>query len=252
MSSSSGRKPGKPQAVPNNDLLSMFSDFAFNAANTAGKITSKGLGIVNSTVDAVGLKDKVEAAENMARKLATRGKNDANRAVNRARRMATRAFDFEEEIDSLASYDYDLLLSLAGAVEKSIAGYGSVAVNFTIPIGSSMIWKARVKKFDVGFSVREIRESEANNSIPFIIEPLQRFTPDQPIQGEITAVTSRVRTIQLVFDNGHTALQRKTVVYWVSIGENVSLKDDQSSAARNKEMQAAETGPPDYSTFTHY
>jgi hypothetical protein len=64
----------------------------------------------------------------MARKLANKGLNDTNKAVNKARRLATKAFDFEEEDEStsLNSADYDLLLSAAGATELTIPAHGQV------------------------------------------------------------------------------------------------------------------------------
>ena len=68
-----------------------------------------------STADAVGLKDKVEAAEKLARKAVQKVGSDTSKAVNKARRLATKAFDFDEE--DLDSSDYDLLLAAAGAQE---------------------------------------------------------------------------------------------------------------------------------------
>eukprot|EP01039_Chlorochromonas_danica_P002937 gene2937-3204_t len=237
------------------DLLSKFTDFAFNAANTAGKMTKKGVSVaenvVTTGIDAVGLKDKVEAAENMARKIAAKGKSDANKAVNKARRLANRAFEFEDEDEAQASYDYDLLLSAAGAIEKKVSGYGQHTVTFALPVGQCMVWKARVKKIDIGFSIREMREDENGNTTPLVIEPMQRYSADALIKGELTAA-DRPRTINLVFDNSHSPLQSKTIAYWVLIGENVSLANDQVGAARTREMIAAEEGPPDYTTFTAY
>ncbi len=71
-----------------NDIFSKISDIAITAVSNAGKITQKGVSaageIVTSTADAVGLRDKVEAAENMARKLATRSRNDTTKALSKA------------------------------------------------------------------------------------------------------------------------------------------------------------------------
>lgn len=69
-------------------------------------------GVVTSTADAVGLKGQVLAAENIARKLATKSRNETNKTLNKARRLASRAMEFDE--DSANSYDYDLLLAAAG------------------------------------------------------------------------------------------------------------------------------------------
>lgn len=257
----SSKRPVQPRLSINHgnatasDLMSMFTDFAFSAANTAGKVTQKTFntaeGIVSTGIDAVGLKDKVEAAESLARKLASRGARDTAKAANKARRMASRAMDFDEGEDSMASLDYDVLLSAAGSVEKKISGYGSHSVLYSLPAGSALVWKARVRKLDIGFSVREVRENESSTSVPFIIEPMQRFGAGALIKGELTAA-DRPRTINLIFDNSHSALQGKTVLYWVLIGEKVSLADDQASAAMKKEMTAAEEGPPDYTAFTAY
>lgn len=49
-----------------------------------------------------------------------------------------------------------------------------------------------------------------------------------PIQGRIAPISDRPRSIVLLFDNAYSAaLQGKTIVYWVAVGENVSLADDQ-------------------------
>lgn len=237
------------------DLLTKFSDLAFSAATAAGKITQRGVtmagGVMTTGIDAVGLKDKVEAAESMARKLAAKGKSDANKAVNKARRMANRALEMDDEEDLMASHDYDVLLSCAGAVEKKIAGYSSHTVAVTLPAGSRLIWKARVKKFDIGFTVREMRETGSGSSVPIVIEPPQRYNADAWMKGEVPEA-NRQRTINIVFDNTHTALQRKMVVYLIQMGENISLADSQVNVALTKEMNAADRGPPDYTTFTAY
>ncbi len=237
-------------SVPGNggEENNMFKTLA-SLATTAGKFTQKGVnfagGVISSTVlttaDAVGLKDKVEAAEKMARKVIHKGSNDANKAVNKARRLANKAINFDEEDASLDSSDYDLLLSAAGAIEKHITAYGNHSQTFVVPAGSAFVFKARVKKLDFGFSVREIKDSEG---IPVIIEPLQTHSSEAQIQGKIPP-SERVRNINLFFDNSHSPLKGKTVVFWVAIGEKVSLADDQIGAARSKEVTAAEEGPPE-------
>ncbi len=226
------------------DLISQFTSIAFTAANTATKLTQKGVnlasGVMFSTADAVGLKDKVEAAENTVRKLAARGRNDANKAVNRARRMATRAIDFNEDDHFMQCYDYDLLLSAPGAVEKRIAPLGNHTPTFTLPANNSLVYKIRVKKWDIGFSIREIPNGDGQ---PIVMEPLVRYGADSVISGIITAVSSESRIINFLMDNSHSPLQGKNIVYWVAIGENVSLQDDQNGGVRSKEMTAAEEGP---------
>lgn len=226
------------------DLMSQFTSIAFTAANTATKLTQKGVhlasGVMFSTADAVGLKDKVEAAENTVRKLAARGRNDANKAVNKARRMATRAIDFNEDDHFLQCYDYDLLLSAPGAVEKRIPPLGNHTPTFTLPANNALVYKIRVKKWDIGFSIREIPNGDGQ---PITMEPLVRYGADSVISGIITAVTNESRIINFLFDNSHSPLQGKNIVYWVAIGENVSLQDDQNGGVRSKEMTAAEEGP---------
>lgn len=241
---------------PGQDMLSYFADWAFGAAKTAGNLTQRGVnmaeGMVTTGIDAVGLKDKVENMENMARKLAAKGKSDASKAVNKARRMANRALVFDDDDDGGGvSREYDLLLSSIGAVEKKIAGYMNHTVEIALPSGNGMVWKARVKKHDINFTVKELRNSDGASSIPLVIEPSRRCGPNDLIQGMLEPI-SRPRTITLIFDNSHSALQRKTVVFWVQVGEKVSLEEDENSAQRTKEYLAAEEGPPDYTTFTLY
>lgn len=216
-------------------FLGKFADIALTAANKAGKIAQNGVTVAGGIVDAVGLKD----AEKMAQRIAARGRNDAAKAVNKARRLANRAFVFEDE-ESM-NYEYDLLLSNAGAVEKNIAAYGNHSPMFSVPAGSVFVYKVRVKKMDINLSVREIRDGD---SAPLILESPVRYNSESQIQG-IVPSADYPRTINLYFDNSHSPLQGKTVVYWVSIGENVSLSDDQASGARTKEMIAAEEGPSD-------
>lgn len=223
-------------------LLSKFTGAAkhvfFQTEQIAQKTVKVAGGVVASTADAVGLKGQVLAAETIARKFATQGTNQTKRAVNKARRMANRAFDFDE--DSGNSYDYDLLLSAAGAIEKTVAVLATHSQPFQLPAGSALIWKARVKKFDIGFSVKETVEESGQP--PVVLETPQKYSMEMPIQGRI-APEPYNRTITLHFDNSFSALQSKTVVYWVAIGENVSLSDDMVGVARSKEVSAADDGP---------
>jgi hypothetical protein len=223
-------------------LLSKFTGAAkhvfFQTEQIAQKTVKVAGGVVASTADAVGLKGQVLAAETIARKFATQGTNQTKRAVNKARRMANRAFDFDE--DSGNSYDYDLLLSAAGAIEKSVAVLATHSQPFQLPAGSALIWKARVKKFDIGFSVKETVEESGQP--PVVLEAPQKYSMEMPIQGRI-APEPYNRTVTLHFDNSFSALQSKTVVFWVAIGENVSLSDDMVGVARSKEVSAADDGP---------
>lgn len=244
ISSSRNNPMNKSSSSSSGDgIFGKLSEFAFGAVSTAGKITQKGVAVagdfVTSTADAVGLKDKVEAAESNLRKLATRGRNDGIKAVNKARRLANRAFEFED--GESFNYEYDLLLSNAGAVEKNIAPYSSFSPSFNLPAGNALVYKARVKKWDINLTLREVEE---DGTVPVILDGPQRYSADVVMQGRIPP-TNHSRTITLFFDNSHSPLQGKTVVYHIMIGENVSLNDDQNSGERTKEMIAAEEGPSD-------
>ena len=95
--------------------------------------------------------------------------------------MANRALDLEEDdSESIGSADYDLLLSAAGATEKTININSSFNQTFSVPAGSAFAWKVRVKKYDIGFAVREVRD---NNTIQDI-EMMARYSASAPIQGE--------------------------------------------------------------------
>jgi hypothetical protein len=216
--------------------LGKFADMAVHSANKAKKVAQTGVAVAGGIVDAVGLKD----AEKMAQRLAMRGRNDASKAVNKARRLAHRTFVFEDE-ESM-NYEFDLLLSNAGAVEKNIAAYGNYSPMFSVPAGATFVYRAKVKKMDIALAVREVRDG--NDSATTVLEPSQRYNSEAQIQGRI-APANYPRTINLFFDNSHSPLQGKTIVYWVAIGENVSLSDENSSGARTKEMIAAEEGPSD-------
>lgn len=108
------------------------------------------------------------------------------------------------------------------------------------------MWKARVKKFDVGFAVREQLHG---NDTPIDIQAVTNHRSESLIQGQL-APQQHNRIVILVFDNSYSKIQRKQVAYWVSIGENVSLEDDTLGAARSKEVMAAEEGPTDWYDLT--
>ena len=122
-----------------------------------------------------------------------------------------------------------MLMSAAGAAEEDV-GLGRVHTQtFAVPPGHAVVYKCRVKKGDVGFVIREIREGQA----PLDIRKSCRIRTDAQVQGEIKA-TTRARSIALVFDNKNLAvakadsvkkimgaakdigllLKAKTVVYW--------------------------------------
>ena len=164
---------------------------------------------------------------------------DANKAMHKARRLAKKALDFEDEDGELTSSDYDLLLSAEGAIEKTIAIYKNHTHSFHVPAGSAFVWKARVKKFDIGFIVRE---QLTENETPIDIQTEKNYRSESQIQGRLPPQQYN-REIVLIFDNSYSKIQRKQVAYWVSIGVNVSLEDDTLGAARSKEVMAAEEGP---------
>lgn len=228
------------------DLFTKFTDIASNAVHIASSMTQKGVtlagGMVHSTADAVGLKDKVEAAESMARKLAQRGRNDAGKAVSKAKRLASRAFDINAEGDEhiLHSYDYDLLLSAPGAMEKKIAPLGHYSPSFPLPANNVLVYKIRVKRFDIGFQLRDV--TNGTNHVDGA--NITKFASDVLISGRIEAHSEKNRIFNFHFDNSYSPLQSKMIVYWISIGENVNLEDTElQNSTRNKEMQAAEEGP---------
>ena len=102
---------------------------------------------------------------------------DANKAMRKAQRLANRALDFEEDDDSVSS-DYELVMAASGAIEKSIGVSSTYNATFVVPAKSSFVWKARVKRNDIGFAVREVRERDSID-----IESLEKYRFDNPIQG---------------------------------------------------------------------
>jgi hypothetical protein len=110
-----------------------------------------------------------------------------------------------------------------------------------------MVWKVRVKAQDIAFSVRESISSPLGGGGSFaILEGLQRGGAGAALEGTLPpSDKAGKREINLLFDNSHSHLSKKTVVFWVAIGENVSLADDQVGAARAKEVHAANEGPPE-------
>ena len=192
----------------------------------------------------IGFKDQVDALEKDAAKaradfskVAGKGAADANKKLNKARRLANRALDFDDDEDN--NIDYDLLLEAVGATAKTISIRAKHSQNYHVPAGSLIVWKARVKKNDIGFSIYEVSDGEN-------IEILEnrKYSSDINIQGQLPA-TSNDRVISLVFDNSYSNLAVKSVAYWVQVGENASLADDAIGAARSIEVAAADEGPQD-------
>ena len=179
---------------------------------------------------------------------------DGNRAFNRASKLAKKALDFEDDDDALDSSDYDLLLSASGASEIQVGLQRVHTQTFSVPPGHTVVYKCRIKKGDIGFAIREIRGGDRP---PSDIKPMTRIRSDAQVQGEIKA-TNRARTIALVFDNKKLdapvvgvkdlglLLKAKTVVFWVSSGEHVSLRDETQGLARDKEVEAANLGPDEF------
>jgi len=192
----------------------------------------------------IGFKDQVDALEKAAAKaradfskVAGKGAADANKKLNKARRLANRALDFDDDEDN--SVDYDLLLEAVGTTEKVISIRAKHSQNYHVPAGSLFVWKARVKKNDIGFSIFEVNDGENIE-----IQENRKYSSDVTIQGQLPA-TSNDRVISLVFDNSYSNLAVKRVAYWIACGENVSLADDAIGAARSIEVAAAEEGPPE-------
>jgi len=100
---------------------------------------------------------------------------------------------------------------------------------FEVPVNCAIVWKARVKQHDIGFVLRQMPDatSQTNNNNntegnAIIIQPLQRFSSEALIQGQL-APTDKHRNINLFFDNTHSHMQRKTIVFWVAIGRHLIL-----------------------------
>jgi hypothetical protein len=198
---------------------------------------------VLKTADQFGVKSHVEAAAELARKAAKDGRRnltDANKNFSKVNRLAKKIIEFDDEDDSLTSNDYHLLMSVPGAVEKTIGIIGVSTQTFVIPAGSVFVFKARVRFYDIAFALRERKE---DGRIEDII-PLARYKAEErtPMQGQLPAADHE-RTILLVFDNSYSQFQAKRVVFWVACGEKVSLADDVKGAAMSMEVQAAEEGP---------
>ena len=114
---------------------------------------------------------------------------------------------------------------------------GNLSQTFEVPENCAIVWKARVKQHDIGFALREMPDAttytQNNNnnsnteSNATVIQPLQRFSSEALIQGQL-APTDRHRNINLLFDNTHSHLQRKTIVFWVAIGVCPLMSDNVS------------------------
>jgi hypothetical protein len=228
------------------DTFSSFGERLSSVASKAASAVTEGVNaagdMVGDALSDLGLKYHVEAAGKAVQDAAKGGGKklaDANKAMAKARRLANRALDFDED-DGFDTSDYELLLSAVGAEEKSVPIHGQITETFIVPADSAFVYKARVRKGDIGFSLREIREP----NIVIELEHMTRYRSDQLIQAEIPATEiGPPRTYQLVFDNSHSHMQRKNCAMWVTIGQDVSLLDDAAGVARSKEVAMAEGGP---------
>ena len=233
-------------------------DTVFEYASRFYEVSIKGSKATLREVEKLGLKEKLTMASRAAGKVALNTKDgafkvlgDGNRAFSKASKLAKNALDFEED-DTLDSSDYDLLLSAAGASEAHIGLQRVHTQTFFVPPGHTVVYKCRIKKGEVGFAIREIRVDRP----PTDIKALTRIRSDAQVQGEIKA-TTRPRNIALVFDNKKfdapmgakdlgLLLKAKTVCFWVSCGEQVSLRDESVGLARGKEIEAANLGPDEF------
>lgn len=240
---------GSPQfsklAAQEESPMKTISSMTGSVITTAKNITHSGAVLAGKTVlasaEVVGMKDKIEygvhGLERAAKSLAKKGKTDALKAANKARRLANKAFDFDEEEGSTDTTDFDLLLSTFGAMEKVIPMRDHFSKAYNVPPGCKFAWKARVKRGDISFVVKEQKDNDGMVEI----EPFQKYKADSQIQGIINE-SKKPRKLTITFDNTNS-LQSKTIAYWIAIGENVTLQDDAKGAARSKEFAAAEEGP---------
>ena len=137
----------------------------------------------------------------------------------------------------MAASDYDLLLAASGVVEKVIVPRSSHVQSYNIPQGQKMVWKARVKKGDIGFGIKLLVESTnvMSSGTEKDIQAIEKYGPERQIIGELKAVNYD-RRINMIFDNSNGHINRKNVAYWVAIGENVSHSDETVGAARTLEV----------------
>jgi hypothetical protein len=223
------------------------------------EVSIKGSQATMKEVEKLGFKEKFLLAGRAAGQLAVNTKDgafkvlgDGNKAFTKASKLAKKALDFEDDDDALDSSDYDLLLSAAGATEAQVGVARIYTQTFSVPSGHTVVYKCRIKKGDIGFAIREIRVDQ----VPIDLKPLVRIRSDAQVQGEIKA-TTRPRNIALVFDNKKLApakaakdlglmLKSKTVCFWVSTGENASLRDESVGLSRDIEIEAANLGPDEF------
>lgn len=159
-------------------------------------------------------------------------------SIFQARRLANKTFDLDEDDDVPAgTHDFDLLLTADGAASATLAIYGTFQQTYVLKANSALAYKARVKKWDIGFGVLEKRGDQSIE-----IEPVVRYDSGTLIKGIIPAAPQD-RSIVLFFDNSYSQIYRKKVAYWTAIGPNVSLSDEAFGVAREMEIIAAEEGP---------
>lgn len=144
--------------------------------------------------------------------------------------------DFEEGDDDCR--EYDILLSAVGASELQIPPRSIQIQKVNLPAGSAIVWKARVRHYDIAFAVKELFDDKD----PVEIKPPTKYPHDMLIKGKL-GPKDKARVIELMFDNSYSQLQRKSVAYWLSIGPNASLADEAGDSHKAKEIAAAEEGP---------
>lgn len=211
------------------------------ASDEARKATLKSKEIFLNTAETLGIKDGLDFMNEAVRKIDSTAKKTQHKAMMKAKRLAKKSLDFDEDEGDFDSSDYDLLLSAAGAKEINIAASQFQRRKFVIPPGNTFVWKARVRQHNIGFAI-VLLKGKGPDVKEVDIKPLSRYGSVSLIQGSLPPVDKQ-RTIALVFDNSHSHIQGKRVGFWTTIGLNVSLSDDSIGAARSKEVSAAEQGP---------
>jgi len=150
---------------------------------------------------------------------------------------------FEEELEEAGDEDtreYDILLSAVGANEIHIAARSRHEVNIKVPAGLAVVWKARVRTYDIAF---ELAETTSKERTVQLVEPI-KYPCTKMIKGKLPK-QDKDRTLVLTFDNSYSQLQKKTVAYWILTAPDASLAEEAGDVAKAKEIAAAEEGPQD-------
>ena len=160
-----------------------------------------------------------------------------DRAAGKVRWFTKQYFEEDFESDGFDSREYDSLLTAVGTHELAIAVRSIHIQKVDIPAGSAIVWKVRVKKYDIGFGVKEII---GNKEIE--IQPVVQHNEKVVMKGHLGA-SEKSRNIAFVFDNSSSQLHRKSIAYWISVGPDVTHLEEEVESARTKEFAAAEEGP---------